>query len=957
MSQNHPEFLGLLLGLAILGIAGNILMSIAVFSSRAIRTAEYLYNINLVVSDLTFAIMVLAISISSLAKGEPVVHNFIACQIVGYVLQATGSSSILTIILLAYNHYQVIVRGKSMVTYQRVTVNIGAIWLVSLVTSSTLFVGQQSFVERPASIHCHFQYSSRNILQKTLTVYLVSTVAALPVCVGFVYRMIYAKIRISEMNVMRNNGNQFSSVGMSMTNCDDTKNIVSDQIQSQPEDDDEQINIHRNSGKVGSHGACATTTFTGAINEPSGSPTMPSQDCHAMKFKQDNDDELDDLPPLNAKHRRNEKSRVAEVMSLKGSTDLSHLSTQKDDRGDGKEQMPASKKKKWTGNKDKASMEASVQSSTTQSRGPNIKEALRSVANRGFIISMAFSVSWLPTLVASIYEAYTGVEVSWEVDAWDEMFCAISGEVPREPVVSIKSGLLFEKSLILKYIADCGTDPDTNEPLIEDDLVQVKTSSKVVKPRPPIATSIPTLLLNLQNEWDSVMLETHQLKQQHHSTRLELANALYEYDAAKRVIARLIKERDEARSILAQFKETVSTTNGVHSHTAAHATDSSKVSDVASTDVDMEPATTCSTAPLSPLPEEMLQVLNQTSEELSKIRRKRKAPETLATLEAISSMTVVSENTSCHSAKEPASLALDLLTVQTENEDLSWVLSSGKDGSIYVLDANKQCESVVAHTKAHSKPVTCVAWQGASSKTLITASADHTIKTWNVERVKNSYKIKNAYVVDAHSDQVTAISVHASGDYFASAGLDSVWAISDIRSGQTMTTVSHPDVTTGYTAAQFHPDGLLLGTGTSDSLIRLWDVKSRSNAHTFTGHSGGSISSISFSENGYYLATTATHDSCVRFWDLRKLTNFHNLDLGAAKGTTGITRVRFDHSGQYVGACVGNELMIHLVKKWDHVATFSSHTSQLTDFAFGPDAKYVVMAGLDRKLTYISNAE
>ena len=78
------------------------------------------------------------------------------------------------------------------------------------------------------------------------------------------------------------------------------------------------------------------------------------------------------------------------------------------------------------------------------------------------------------------------------------MWYAVSNAVPEVPVISIKSGLVFEKSLIEKYLNEHGQCPITGHPLTIDELVVVKTSN-APKPRHTPATSIPGLLGLLHN--------------------------------------------------------------------------------------------------------------------------------------------------------------------------------------------------------------------------------------------------------------------------------------------------------------------------------------------------------------------------------------------------------------------------------------------------------------------------
>ena len=110
---------------------------------------------------------------------------------------------------------------------------------------------------------------------------------------------------------------------------------------------------------------------------------------------------------------------------------------------------------------------------------------------------------------------------------------------------------MFEKHLIELYITENSADPVTNEELTIDDLVEVKTA-RAVAPRPPTLTSIPSLLSTLQKEWDALSIETFKIKQELVQTRQQLSTALYQHDAAVRVIATLQRERDLAREALSQ---------------------------------------------------------------------------------------------------------------------------------------------------------------------------------------------------------------------------------------------------------------------------------------------------------------------------------------------------------------------------------------------------------------------
>ncbi|KAJ1559713.1 hypothetical protein HK096_011320, partial [Nowakowskiella sp. JEL0078] len=347
------------------------------------------------------------------------------------------------------------------------------------------------------------------------------------------------------------------------------------------------------------------------------------------------------------------------------------------------------------------------------------------------------------------------------------MFCSISGEVPQVPVVS-PNGHLYEKSFILKYLNDYKKDPVTSDPLSPEQLVDLKlgTSMLIVTPRPPTANSLPSLLSLFQNEWDSVVLETYQLKQQYNQVRQELSNAYYEVDAAKRVIARLVKERDEARSALAEVSKSLG---------AVMQNDEMEVDETGND---------------SSLPKNVQSRLEDVSATLSNGRIKRKKPASLASVDSLSSYSVIATLQGLHTASNPGILSLDLLISENENySDLS--ITAGKDGSAHITSwrANKNIGSVKVGKKCAQAVWFDVPKSiGNDNLGSFFTTGDKVVKMWELTEEKEKAgkrKVESLWNLKS-GDETIAIAVHPSGNYLLSAATNASWGIIDIENGKSI---------------------------------------------------------------------------------------------------------------------------------------------------------------------------
>jgi len=491
------------------------------------------------------------------------------------------------------------------------------------------------------------------------------------------------------------------------------------------------------------------------------------------------------------------------------------------------------------------------------------------------------------------------------------LVCGISGNVPDEPVISPASGTVFEKRLIEKHLDDNDTDPINGESLAKDQLIAVN-ASKIVRPRAPTAASIPTMLKMFQDEWDSTMLETFKLRQHVNTVRQELTHALYQHDAACRVIARLTRERDEARHALATMQPAQAVAAPQHADSGG---------------MDVEVAAPAEAE--DGMTDEVIAKLTKTAKTLSKQRKKRSKPAELATADQIKQMAQSKSQTGLHGS------SAQITSMSLGNVTNGLLLTGGSDKKAVLFDTD--AEKVIATMTGHKKKVTDVALH-PSADVALTCSNDATVKVWTASAGAELQSVAT------HSADVTGISLHPTGDYFVSASSDRHWGFHSVETGQTLAYYTDESVTSGLTCAQVHPDGMIFATGTADNMVHVWDIKEQKKLTTFNDHSAP-VTSVTFSENGYYMAT-ASSDALIKLYDLRKIDNFHTIEMEAGNK---INSISFDHSGSYLMAG-GNDIRVYASKTWEHLKTLDSHKKAVTSVAFGQHAQSIFSTSADRSL-------
>ncbi|KAJ3432343.1 pre-mRNA-processing factor [Anaeramoeba flamelloides] len=502
------------------------------------------------------------------------------------------------------------------------------------------------------------------------------------------------------------------------------------------------------------------------------------------------------------------------------------------------------------------------------------------------------------------------------------MFCSFSGQPAEDPVVTT-SGYLFERRLIEKYLQTEGTCPITKEVLTEKDLIPVKLPS-VSKQIKQTVSSIPKLIEVLQTEWDSIILESFALKKELHNTREELARTLYEYDASCRVIARLITERDEARAALAKSqKSDISEEKKNEKKLKASQKQDEKTKNKEQIEKEMKIENESEQL----IPQEKVQEFVNLSEKLGKKRKvmrsklrkhKIKLPK-IEKYQTISSNNKIFENEAEPIiVLEPVEHSSNILIALNDNNSLclydyeqSNLISKLKFQDDHKkLSANQKMESFVVGSTKGDITLWDYNLKNQENGKLINCNEKFTINIYDINGDDVNEKNKNQ-----SKSKIIDLNIHPDNTTLVTCLEDLSWSLIDLETQKKFRSFHYggsQSINLKYSSNCIHPDGTLILCGLTNNNIQVWDIRSEQIAATLQTDQNFTVEQVLCSNYGVHVASV-TSDSIVRLWDLRDQVIIETLDGFDSNKNTSIA---FDQTGSHLSIGNSNKISNFTSKKW-----------------------------------------
>ncbi|HJZ68759.1 MAG TPA: caspase family protein [Blastocatellia bacterium] len=256
-------------------------------------------------------------------------------------------------------------------------------------------------------------------------------------------------------------------------------------------------------------------------------------------------------------------------------------------------------------------------------------------------------------------------------------------------------------------------------------------------------------------------------------------------------------------------------------------------------------------------------------------------------------------------------------------------LALATGNSVKLWDGNGLTRSL----EGHSSQVNAVAFS-ANGKILASASADKTIKLWDVASSKPLGDLVG------HISNVTALAFSPDSKFIASGSIDRTVRLWDARSGKLLRTFEGH--VTLVSAVAFAPDGKTIASGSYDNSIKLWDADSGRLISTLTGHAS-EVTGVAFSSDGSMLAS-CSRDKTNKLWDTKTRQLIRSLEGHESD----VFAVAFSPDGNVL-ASGGFDKTVRL---WDAqtgklIRRLEGHSGPVVAVTFSPNGRFILSGSED----------
>ena len=372
---------------------------------------------------------------------------------------------------------------------------------------------------------------------------------------------------------------------------------------------------------------------------------------------------------------------------------------------------------------------------------------------------------------------------------------------------------------------------------------------KVGKPRSLNEAGVPGVLNTLHSEWDTLILEANKLRKDLDTARKTLASTLCQHDAAWRVISRLTKERDEARQALAMTQDNLADYKDKFITHSIREEESKSAVRSPPEEMELEQEN-CGIYP------ELIDKMNEVFNKLFTERKSKKKPENYYKPSDFSNFNEKGRFP-LHSSSIPGVMSLDI-----HRTECNFIWTGGNDGKVVIFDKNTS--NVVSTLTSQLSNSSVIGVEFTNNGILLTR-ADGTIEYWSVDLYSESWDLKR----QIKGTEGVIAKVHPLNPYFISSPTHGSWGMFNMETGSKLAQIELDD-NEDLSWVTVHPDGLMMATGSSNGIIRLWDIRTQSSVAKLEEHKSP-IKNLKFSEKAIHLASSAQNDSTPLLWNLKKL--------------------------------------------------------------------------------------